>query len=87
MLRLGNRSYSDWIRHGTVSELLRWLGQSALTPRQRYNSLRIKAIMGQLVDMGFGDSLLFKPAPRSVYDVLVSCMVQKFTHMPLLVEK
>lgn len=87
MLCLGNRSYSDWIRYGTVSELHRWLGQSALTPRQQYNSLRIKAIMAQLVGMGFGDSPLFKPAPQSVYNVLVPYMVQKFTHMPLLVEK
>jgi len=87
MLRLGDRSYSDWIRHGTVAELHRWIEQCSLTGRQQQNGLRLKAIMEQLVQMGFSDVQLFKSAPQPVYNVLVPSMVQNFTHMPLIVEE
>ncbi|MBV0934890.1 hypothetical protein [Marinobacterium weihaiense] len=87
LLHLGNHSYSDWIRHGTVAELHGWLDQCSLAGRQQQNGLRLKTIMEQLVHKGFGYTQLFKPAPQPVYNALVPSVVQAFTHMPLIVEE
>lgn len=87
MLSLGDRSYSDWIRYGTVAELHHWLGHSPLTGRQQKNALRLKTIMEQLMQKGFGDTEIFKPAPKPVYDALVPSVVKAFTHMPVIVEE
>jgi excinuclease ABC A subunit len=87
LLQLGDRSYSDWILHGTVTELHHWLDQCLLDGRQQQNSLCLKAIMEQLIQKGFGNVQLFKPAPQQVYHALVPSLVQAFTHMPLIIEK
>lgn len=87
MLRLGHQSYSDWIRHGTVSELHRWLDEYSLMGRQQQNSLRIKTITEKMMHKGFGDIKIFKPASQPVYNALVPSMVQAFTHLPLIVEE
>lgn len=86
MLRLDNRSYSDWLRYGTVIELHRWLCKYSLTGHQQQKALRLKTIMEQLIYKGFGDIQLFKPAPQSVYNAFVPSIVQAFTHMPLIIE-
>lgn len=86
MLCMDNRNYSEWIRYGTVSEFHRWLGKEFLTARQQYNALRLKIIMEKLIHNGFSDTLLFKPASQSVYNIIVPAMVQAFTKMPLILK-
>ncbi|WP_116645269.1 hypothetical protein [Salinivibrio sp. HTSP] len=87
MLYLGNHSYSDWVRHGTVAELHSWLGQYSLTGRQQQNVLRLMTITEKLIHKGFGESKLFKPAPQPVYKALIPSMAQAFTHMPLIIQE